>query len=68
MGTRPRSPGIRLIAVSVITYYRNSQGDTPFIRPSTPIAARRASMTFPREDYHFQTASVTAERAATVAA
>lgn len=41
------------------TYYLNSQGDTPFIRPSTPIAARRSSETFPLDDYEYVSGPVT---------
>lgn len=37
----------------VRTYYVNSQGDMPYIRPSSLLQARRASQHFPLEDYRF---------------
>lgn len=36
------------------TYYVNSQGDVPYIRPSSALQARRASKRFPLEDYEFR--------------
>ena len=37
------------------TYYVNSQGDMPYIRPSSVLQARRASTHFPLSDYRFST-------------
>ncbi|MEV6558212.1 NAD(P)/FAD-dependent oxidoreductase [Nocardia sp. NPDC051756] len=39
----------------VPTYYRNSQGDTTYIRPSGFFEARRGNQRFPLNDYHFDT-------------
>jgi cation diffusion facilitator CzcD-associated flavoprotein CzcO len=50
----------------VRTYYVNSQGDMPYIRPSSLLQARRASRHFPLEDYRFDTP--TAERQSTQSA
>lgn len=44
----------------VRTYYVNSQGDTPFLRPSGVLEARRRSRRFPLEDYRFTPAAATA--------
>lgn len=41
------------INAGVRTYYVNSQGDMPYIRPSTVIQARRASKKFPLDDYNY---------------
>lgn len=38
----------------VRTYYVNSQGDVPYIRPSTVLEARWRSRHFPLEDYAFE--------------
>jgi cation diffusion facilitator CzcD-associated flavoprotein CzcO len=40
----------------VRTYYRNSQGDVPYIRPSSVLEARRRSTRFPLDDYRFTVA------------
>jgi cation diffusion facilitator CzcD-associated flavoprotein CzcO len=42
------------------TYYVNSQGDTPYIRPSTALQARAHSMRFPLEDYEYSRLSARA--------
>ena len=39
----------------VRTYYVNSQGDVPYIRPSTIFEARRRSTSYPLDDYVFET-------------
>ncbi|MFB8004866.1 flavin-containing monooxygenase [Nocardia sp. NPDC056000] len=39
----------------VRTYYRNSQGDTTYIRPSGFFEAQRANRTYPLDDYLFET-------------
>lgn len=39
----------------VSTYYRNSQGDSTYIRPSGFFAARRGSRRFPLDDYTYAT-------------
>ncbi|NNH70927.1 NAD(P)/FAD-dependent oxidoreductase [Nocardia uniformis] len=50
----------------VATYYRNSQGDSTYLRPSGFFAARRAHRTFPFTDYTFETAATASPaRAAT---
>ncbi|WP_194832925.1 NAD(P)/FAD-dependent oxidoreductase [Nocardia sp. XZ_19_369] len=38
----------------VPTYYRNSQGDSTYVRPSGFFEARRGSRRFPLDDYHYQ--------------
>lgn len=45
----------------VRTYYRNSHGDTPFLRPSGVLEARRHSRRFPLDDYRFTPAIEVAE-------
>jgi cation diffusion facilitator CzcD-associated flavoprotein CzcO len=35
------------------SYYFDHHGDTPFLRPTSSAAARRAAATFPFADYHF---------------
>jgi hypothetical protein len=42
------------------TYYVNSQGDTPYLRPSTVLQARTASRRFPLEDYAYSTVRASA--------
>ncbi|MEV0295824.1 NAD(P)/FAD-dependent oxidoreductase [Nocardia sp. NPDC050710] len=51
----------------VPTYYRNSQGDSTYIRPSGFFEARRGNRRFPLDHYRFQTPRprVAAERADT---
>ncbi len=39
----------------VPTYYRNSQGDTTYVRPSGFFAARRGNRRFPLDDYRYGT-------------
>ncbi|WP_084653875.1 flavin-containing monooxygenase [Nocardia altamirensis] len=39
----------------VPTYYRNSQGDTTYIRPSGFFEARRGNQRFPLDDYRYDT-------------
>ncbi|MFE6861591.1 flavin-containing monooxygenase [Nocardia sp. NPDC057668] len=39
----------------VPTYYRNSQGDSTYIRPESFFAARRRTRKFPLEDYRYET-------------
>jgi cation diffusion facilitator CzcD-associated flavoprotein CzcO len=41
----------------VPTYYRNSQGDTTYIRPSGFFEARRGNLQFPLDDYEYAVAS-----------
>lgn len=36
------------------TYYVNSQGDMPYIRPTTAIQSRRAAMSYPLDDYDWR--------------
>jgi cation diffusion facilitator CzcD-associated flavoprotein CzcO len=50
------------------TYYVNSHGDTPFIRPSTALQARAHSMRFPLDDYTYSTRKASARRAPAAAA
>jgi cation diffusion facilitator CzcD-associated flavoprotein CzcO len=47
----------------VPTYYRNSQGDTTYVRPSGFFEARRGNRTFPLDDYRYEAAqhSLTAQ-------
>ncbi|UFS97288.1 flavin-containing monooxygenase [Nocardia huaxiensis] len=40
----------------VPTYYRNSQGDTTYVRPSGFFEARRGNRRFPLDDYQYDTA------------
>lgn len=40
----------------VPTYYRNSQGDSTYIRPESFFAARRQTREFPLDDYRYETA------------
>ena len=39
----------------VPTYYRNSQGDSTYVRPSSFFEARRGNRKFPLDDYKFET-------------
>ncbi|MGX1804209.1 flavin-containing monooxygenase [Nocardia sp. NPDC055321] len=48
----------------VPTYYRNSQGDSTYIRPESFFAARRRTREFPLDDYRYETAESAGERAA----
>ncbi|WP_405484997.1 flavin-containing monooxygenase [Nocardia sp. NBC_00511] len=45
----------------VPTYYRNSQGDSTYLRPSGFFEARRGNRKFPLEDYSYETAPVQAD-------
>ncbi|MEV6556840.1 NAD(P)/FAD-dependent oxidoreductase [Nocardia sp. NPDC051756] len=47
----------------VPTYYRNSQGDTTYVRPSGFFAARRGNRKFPLGDYEYGTLRATADPA-----
>lgn len=40
----------------VPTYYRNSQGDSTYVRPSGFFEARRGNRKFPLDDYRYETA------------
>ncbi|MBA8927358.1 cation diffusion facilitator CzcD-associated flavoprotein CzcO [Kutzneria viridogrisea] len=44
----------RVLNRGVRSYYLNSQGDVPYIRPSTVVQARWASRRFPLEHYEFR--------------
>lgn len=41
----------------VPTYYRNSQGDSTYIRPESFISARRQTRNFPLDDYRYEPAN-----------
>ncbi|KAA8884889.1 NAD(P)/FAD-dependent oxidoreductase [Nocardia colli] len=43
----------------VPTYYRNSQGDSTYIRPESFFAARRRTRRFPLDDYRYETTGST---------
>lgn len=47
----------------VRSYYVNSQGDVPYIRPASLLQARRRSTRFPLDDYRFDTAPAADGRA-----
>jgi cation diffusion facilitator CzcD-associated flavoprotein CzcO len=47
------------------SYYFDRHGDTPFLRPTTSIQARRASRRFPLSDYRFATANADGSRVRT---
>jgi hypothetical protein len=44
------------------SYYFDHHGDTPFLRPTSAAAARKASQTFPLDDYSFTTTDHPARR------
>ncbi|MFJ4654146.1 flavin-containing monooxygenase [Nocardia sp. NPDC088792] len=46
----------------VPTYYRNSQGDTTYVRPSGFFEARRGNRRFPLDDYRYETRTPTQNR------
>ncbi|MFE9575009.1 flavin-containing monooxygenase [Nocardia sp. NPDC006044] len=46
----------------VPTYYRNSQGDSTYLRPSGFFEARRGNRRFPLDDYRYEQAQVCADR------
>jgi hypothetical protein len=46
------------------SYYVNSHGDSPYIRPSTELEARWRSTHFPLDDYVYQPAPCLRRRSA----
>lgn len=47
----------------VPTYYRNSHGDMPYIRPGSVLGAKRHAKKFPAEDYRYETLAADASAA-----